>query len=160
MKSDVNISGDRLQITRVFNAPRHLVFAWWKQAEKLRQWSGCKGATNCEVEMDFRVGGSFTQKMQIAGCGEFSFTGKYDQIVEPEKIAYHADLGFAVTRVVVEFFESDGQTKVVLTQDGFPNEFFCNTVSQGTSESFDKLDLHLAEDATANQEPLKPVAAH
>ena len=70
MKSEVRISGNRLQITRVFDAPRHLVFGWWTQAEKLQQWSGCKEATKCEIVMDFRVGGSFTQKMQIAANGE------------------------------------------------------------------------------------------
>src|ERR1700688_2476 len=62
MKSEVKISGNRLQITRIFDAPRQLVVAWWTQAEKLQQWSGCKVATKCEIEMDFRVGGSFTQK--------------------------------------------------------------------------------------------------
>ena len=140
MKSEVRISGNRLQITRVFDAPRHLVFGWWTQAEKLQQWSGCKDATKCEIEMDFRVGGSFTQKMQIAGAGEFSFSGKYDEIIEPERIAYHANFGPAITRVVVEFFEEGKGTKVVLTHEGFPDEMFCKNVSQGTAESFEKLD--------------------
>jgi len=109
MKSDVKISGNRIQITRVFDAPRQLVFAWWTRAEKLQQWSGCKAATKCEIVMDFRVGGSFTQKMHIAGASEFSFTGKYDEIVEPERISYHAEFGQAITRVVVEFFEQGNQ---------------------------------------------------
>jgi uncharacterized protein YndB with AHSA1/START domain len=140
MKSEVKISGNRLQITRVFAAPRRLVFGFWAQAEKLQQWSGCKEATRCQIEMDFRVGGTFTQKMQMAGAGEFSFTGRYDEIVEPERIVYHADFGNAVTRVVVEFFEQGGGTKVVLTHEGCPDDFFCSTVSQGTAESFDKLE--------------------
>jgi uncharacterized protein YndB with AHSA1/START domain len=140
MKSEVRISGNRLQITRVFDAPRHLVFSWWTLAEKLQQWSGCKDATKCEIEMDFRVGGSFTQKMQIAGAGEFSFSGKYDEIVEPERIVYHANFGPASTRVVVEFFEEGKSTKVVLTHEGFPDEVFCKNVSQGTAESLEKLD--------------------
>ena len=101
----------QLQITRIFDAPRHLVFTWWSHAEKLQQWSGCKETTRCEIQMDFRVGGSFTQKMQIAGKGEFTFTGQYDEIIEPERIVYHADFGFAVTRVTVEFFEQGGQYK-------------------------------------------------
>src|SRR5580704_2242601 len=130
MKSEVKISGDRMEITRVFDAPRELVFSWWTQAEKLQQWSGCKDATKCEIEMDFRVGGSFTQKMQIAGAGEFSFSGKYDDIVEPERIVYHANFGPASTRVVVEFFEEGKSTKVVLTHEGFPDEVFCKNVSQ------------------------------
>jgi len=145
MKSDVKITENRLQITRVFDAPRHLVFGWWAQAEKLQQWSGCKETTSCQVIMDFRVGGSFTQKMQIEGAGEFTFTGNYDEIVVPEKIVYHASIGQAVTRVSIEFYEEGNGTKVILTQDGFPNEFLCKTVSQGTTESFDKLDVLVAQ---------------
>jgi uncharacterized protein YndB with AHSA1/START domain len=149
MKSEISISGNRLQIARIFDAPRRLVFGWWTEAEKLQQWSGCKEATKCEIEMDFRVGGSFTQKMQIAGAGEFSFSGTYDEIVEPEKIVYHANFGHAVTRVTVEFFEQGKGTKVVLTHEGCPDDFFCKTVSQGTAESLDKLDSLLTGQAVA-----------
>src|SRR5580704_16470470 len=124
MKSEVKISSKRLQMTRVFDAPRHIVFGWWASAEKLRQWSGCKGATSCEIKMDFRIGGSFTQKMQIAGAGEFSFSGTYDEIVEPERIVYRAHFGPVTTRVVVEFFELGNGTKLVLTHEGFPDECF------------------------------------
>ena len=88
MKSEVNITGTRLQITRLFDAPRPDVFDWWARAEKLQQWSGCKEATRCEVVMDFRVGGCFTQKMQIAvngGTCEFSFIGTYEEIVVPDE---------------------------------------------------------------------------
>jgi uncharacterized protein YndB with AHSA1/START domain len=152
MKSEVSINGDRLQITRVFDAPRHRVFGWWTQAEKLQQWSGCKEATRCEIVMDFRVGGSFTQKMQIAANGEmceFSLTGTYDEIVAPERIVYHANFGHAIVRVIVEFFEQGKGTKVVLTHEECPDDFFCKTVSQGTSESLDKLDSLVAGHALA-----------
>jgi uncharacterized protein YndB with AHSA1/START domain len=136
-----------LQITRIFDAPRELVFSWWTDGEKMQQWSGCKEATRCEIQMDFRVGGGFTQKMQIAGKGEFTITAKYVEIVAPEKIVYRADLGFGVTRVLVEFFEHGSRTKVVLTQEGFPDDFLSQTVTQGTTESFDKLESILAKEA-------------
>ena len=147
MKSEVNVTGKRLQITRVFDAPRPVVFGWWCEAEKLQQWSGCKEATKCEVTMDFRVGGSFTQKMQIAGRCEFTISGIYEEINVPEKISYRLDLGNAVTRVVIEFFEEGDGTKVVLTQSGFPDENSCNIVSHGTQESLEKLDAILADQA-------------
>jgi uncharacterized protein YndB with AHSA1/START domain len=150
MKSEVTISGDRLEITRVFDAPRQLVFGWWTEAEKLQQWSGCKEATKCEISMDFRVGGSFTQKMQLlvnAEACEFSLSGIYDEIVEPERIVYRANFGHAIARVIVEFFEQGRGTKVVLTHEGCPDEFFSKTVSQGTTESLDKLDLLLTSQA-------------
>ena len=140
MKSDVKLAGNRLRIARIFEAPRTVVFGWWAQAEKLQQWSGCKDATRCEIVMDFRVGGSFTQKMQLRNSCEFTFTGTYDEIVVPEKISYRADFGNAVTRVVVEFFDRGGRTEVVLTQDGFPDTGTCQAVSQGTMESMDKLE--------------------
>lgn len=96
MKSEVNTPGESFTLARVFNAPRSDVFRWWAEAERLQQWSGCKEATKCEVAMDFRVGGSFTQTMQISVRGkqcEFSFVGVYQKITVPERISYRADLG-------------------------------------------------------------------
>jgi uncharacterized protein YndB with AHSA1/START domain len=136
-----------LQITRVFDAPRELVFSWWTEGKKMQQWSGCKEATRCEIQMDFRVGGGFMQKMQIGEKGEFTITGVYDEIVAPERIVYHVNLGFGVTRVVLEFLEQGDKTKLVLTQEGFPDDFLSQTVSQGTAESFDKLDSILASES-------------
>lgn len=144
MESEVKITGKRLQITRVFEAPRDLVFSYWTQAEKLQQWSGCKETTKCEIEMDFRVGGTFTQKMNIAGVGEYTVTGKFEEIVKPERIAYRVNMGPATVRVVVEFIEQGSGTKVVLTQDGLPDENMCKIVSQGTTEGLDKLEGVLA----------------
>jgi uncharacterized protein YndB with AHSA1/START domain len=140
-----------LQITRIFDAPRELVFSFWTAGEKMQRWSGCKEATRCEIRMDFRAGGGFTQRMQIAGKGEFTITGQYDEIVAPERIAYHVDLGFGVTQVLVEFFEHGNGTKVVLTQEGFPDDFLSQSVSQGTTESLDKLESILAGEPQVSQ---------
>ena len=144
MKSDVQVTGKHFRITRVFDAPRAMVFDWWRDAGKLQQWSGCKEATKCEVEMDFRVGGSFTQKMQIANRCEFVISGRYEEIRVPEKIGYRLDLGHAITQVTIEFFEEGDQTRVVLTQHGFPDENSCSIVSHGSEESLEKLGTILA----------------
>jgi uncharacterized protein YndB with AHSA1/START domain len=150
MKSEVKVGDNQLQITRVFDAPRHLVFAFWKEVDRLQQWWGCKDTTQVECAMDFRVGGSFTCVMQIRGAGEFSYKGQYDEIIEPEKIAYHADFGPTTTRVVVEFIEQGAQTKMVLTQEGFPSQNICEMVSRGTAESFDKLEALVASQVLVN----------
>jgi hypothetical protein len=42
--------------------------------------------------------------------------------------------------VTIEFFDQGKGTKVVLTHDGLPDEFLCKTISQGTTESIEKLD--------------------
>jgi uncharacterized protein YndB with AHSA1/START domain len=146
MKSEVKIMGNRLQITRVFDAPRERVFAAWKTREMLQRWSGCKETTRNDIELDFRVGGSFTHKMQIDGAGEHTIRGVYDEIVEPEKIVYHVDLGPATTRVTVDFFAEGDRTRLVLTQDEFPDPGVCKIVSQGTTEGLDKLEQLLASE--------------
>lgn len=140
MKSEVKMSANRLQITRIFDAPRAVVFAYWTQTDKLQQWSGCKDATKVEIQADLRPGGSFTQKMQIAGAGEYTFTGRYEEIIEPERIVYTANMGPAMIRVTIEFFDEGEGTKVVVTQEGFPDPKLGQIVSQGMSESFEKLD--------------------
>jgi uncharacterized protein YndB with AHSA1/START domain len=151
MKSDVKVTGNTLQITRVFDAPCSIVFGYWSEADKLQQWSGCKDAIKCEIEMDFRVGGSFTQKMHIAGAGEFTVTGTYDEITVPDRIGYQADLGGTITRILIEFFDERNRTKVVLTQRGFPDETLCKIVSHGTEESLDRLDSLLAGQVVNNR---------
>jgi uncharacterized protein YndB with AHSA1/START domain len=149
MKAETRIAGKQVQITRVFQAPRTAVFAYWTEADKLQRWSGCKEATKCEIEMDFRVGGCFTQKMHMGAAGDFTITGRYLEIVEPERIVYEAVLGpFATTRVTVEFLEQGGQTRLVLTHTGLPDENICGFVTQGTGESFDKLTVLLAGQGT------------
>ena len=69
----------------------------------------------------------------------------------PERIVYRADLGRAITRVIVEFFDQGGQTRLVLTQDGFADLETCKIVSQGTLESLEKLDSLLAGQAKVNR---------
>jgi uncharacterized protein YndB with AHSA1/START domain len=147
MNSDLQITGNRMQITRVFDAPRERVFDAWKRPDLIERWSGCKETAKVEITMDFRVGGSFTQKMDIDGAGQHTITGVYDEIIEPEKIAYHVNLGPATTRVVVEFIEQGRRTKVVLTQEGFPDQSIVKIVSTGTLESLDKLERLLLAQA-------------
>jgi len=150
MKSEAKISGNRIQITRVFDAPRPLVFAWCTQAEKLQQWSGCKAATKCEIEMDFRVGGSFTENatspervnFRLPACTTNRRAGK--DLFTTRILASHHESSRGVLR-------ARQSTRVVLTHDGFPNESFCKTVSEGTTESLDKLASMLADQALVKQ---------
>jgi uncharacterized protein YndB with AHSA1/START domain len=152
MKTDVKIEGGKVQLTRVFAAPRAMVFDYWANGEKMAKWSTCAEAVRCEVQMDFRVGGKCVHTMEIRNVGEFTLVGTYEEIVVPEKIVYSADFGPAmkvVSKVTIEFFDEGKSTKVVLTHDGLPNEFFGQNVAKGTTESFEFLDRELASQNVA-----------
>jgi uncharacterized protein YndB with AHSA1/START domain len=114
----------------------------------MQRWSGCKETAKVEISVHFRLGGSFTQKMNVQGAGQHTITGVYDEIIEPEKIVYRVNLGPATTRVAIEFIEPGRQTKVVLTQEGFPDPSIVKIVSLGTEESLDKLERLLMAEAT------------
>ena len=49
-------------------------------------------------------------------------------------------MGPAVIRVTIEFFDEGDGTRVVITQEGFPDPKLGQIVSQGMNESFEKLD--------------------
>jgi hypothetical protein len=57
------------------------------------------------------------------------------------------NLGPATTRVTVEFIAQGKQTKVVLTQIGFPDASIVKIVTQGTMEALDKLERLLLTQA-------------
>jgi uncharacterized protein YndB with AHSA1/START domain len=152
MQSEIKNDGKRLEVTRIFNAPRAQVFGWWADAAKLQQWSKCKEATRCEVTMDFRVGGSFIQHMCLAVHGEtceFTITATYTEIVEAERIAYNAQFGPVPVQVAVRFSDVAKGTKVVVTHEGLPDEFFGQNISRGTEESFDQLETLVQSVAVA-----------
>ncbi|QNI35384.1 SRPBCC family protein [Edaphobacter albus] len=78
---------ERMVVTRIFDAPRELVWKAWTDPKYIMQWWGPKGFTAPVCEMDFRVGGKLLCCMkapdgQICGWN----TVEYYEIVPYEKI--------------------------------------------------------------------------
>ena len=65
-KNTVNET-ERMVVTRVFDAPRELVWKAWTDPKYVMQWWGPKGFTAPVCQMDFRVGGKFLCCMKSAG---------------------------------------------------------------------------------------------
>ena len=84
-KSTVN-EIERMVVTRVFDAPRELVWKAWTDPKYVMQWWGPKGFTAPFCEMDFRVGGKFLYCMRAPDGQEFWNGGEYHEIVPQEKI--------------------------------------------------------------------------
>ena len=79
---------ERMVISRVFDAPRALVWKAWTDPKSGMQWWGPKGFTAPVCQMDFRVGGKFLCCMRTPDGQEFWNAGEYHEIVVHEKIVY------------------------------------------------------------------------
>lgn len=85
---------ERMTITRVFDAPRALVWKAWTDPKYVKLWWGPKGFTAPVCQMDFRVGGKSLYCMKSPDGQEFWNAVEYHEIVPPEKIVssmYFAD---------------------------------------------------------------------
>lgn len=111
-----------LTLTRVFDAPRALVWGAWTDPKLVAQWWGPKAFTTSVCEIDLREGGAFRLDL----CGPdgviYPCKGIYHEIVEPERIVYSSDAaeghpcGAGIpprSRVTVTFIEH--RTKTTLT---------------------------------------------
>jgi uncharacterized protein YndB with AHSA1/START domain len=77
---------ERMVITRVFDAPRELVWKAWTDPKYVMQWWGPNGFTAPVCKIDFRVGGKFLCCMRSPDGQEFWNAGEYHEIVLHEKI--------------------------------------------------------------------------
>jgi uncharacterized protein YndB with AHSA1/START domain len=143
---------ENLVITRIFDAPRELVWKAWTDPELVMQWWGLLGWTSPSCEIDLRLGGRYLFCMRAPDGQEFWSGGEYTEIVEPEKIVsvlFYANKNGKVdpvdsndveVRDVVTFEEiGSGQTKLT-----FKRTYWDQGEDEGMNQIFDKLAVFVA----------------
>ncbi len=75
-------------MTRVFDAPRNLVYKAWTDPGHLAQWWGPHGFTNPVCEVDLRPGGTWRIDMRGPDGTIYPNTGRYLEVVERERLVY------------------------------------------------------------------------
>jgi uncharacterized protein YndB with AHSA1/START domain len=83
-----SVTGQELHITRIFNAPRELVFKAWTDPEHLPKWWGPKGFTNTVQEIDIRPGGVWRYVMHGPDGVDYDNKIVYHEVISPERIVY------------------------------------------------------------------------
>src|SRR3984885_1879270 len=142
-----------LVITRVFDAPRELVFECWTQPEHLQHWQGApRGFTVTSSESDIRPGGFFRICMRSAEGVDSWLQGGYREIVRPERLVFkHSWLDSArkpagkPTLVTVTLLERGGKTELTLRQTGFASVESRDGHKYGWNSALDVLADYLAE---------------
>ena len=88
MGAPENVAKREVVITRIFDAPRGLVFKAWTDPEHMARWWGPRGFTNPICELDARVGGAWRIVMRSPAGIEYPCGGVYREIVEPERLVF------------------------------------------------------------------------
>lgn len=141
-------SDREIALTRLFDAPRHLVFEAMTKPEHVRRWWGIlddkHSVTVCEI--DLRVGGAW----RFVGRhpkGEVDFYGVYREIAPPERLVFteiyapYPDVESVVTTV---FTEERGKTRLTVTAR-YPSKDVRDMVlstgmEKGAALSYDRLE--------------------
>ena len=85
----VTLPSDReIAFTRVFDAPRELVWKAWTDPKHRANWYGCGLMTLVACEIDLRVGGAYRFVMRSQDGEEFSMSGGYREVVAPHRLVY------------------------------------------------------------------------
>ncbi len=81
----------KLQLTRLFDAPRELVFQAWTDAARFTQWFGaaaCEGSSLQSAKLDPRVGGKYRLQVRRADGEYFTTVGVYREVKPPERLVF------------------------------------------------------------------------
>jgi uncharacterized protein YndB with AHSA1/START domain len=112
-------SDREIAMTRVFDAPRALVFEAWTTPEHVSQWMlGPEGWSMPVCEIDLRPGGRWRMVWRKEDGSEMDMGGEYREVAPPERVvnteAWGGDWPETVNTVVFTE-DDDGRTTVTLT---------------------------------------------
>ncbi len=104
--------------TRIFDAPRALVFSAWTEPRHLAQWFGPNGFSLTTHSFDFRAGGIWRFVMHGPDGRDYPNRVTFDEILPPERIAFRHggedDFEHIQFKTVVTFEEVGGKTKLTM----------------------------------------------
>ena len=114
-----------LRITRIFDAPRELVYRMWTEKYLMDRWSCPEGFVIAQSGAEMKEGGSWHATMRAPDGTDMSLTGVYKEIVPDRHLVFtHAWLDAAglpgpATTVTVDFADDNGKTRMEFHQTGF-----------------------------------------
>ena len=131
-----------LVITRLFDAPRDLVFEAWTDPKHLAQWWGPRDYPAAQVKLDVRPGGAWRHCLRSTETGnDLWHRGVFREVVAPERLVFtfaweeDGERGLE-TLVTVTFADDGGKTRMTLTTDAVP-------VGRGARRASGRLEQHL-----------------
>jgi uncharacterized protein YndB with AHSA1/START domain len=141
-------SDQEIRMTRLFDAPRQLVFDALTKPEHVRQWWGRlgEGYSVPVCEIDLRVGGGWRFVSRHPG-GEAAFHGEYREIAPPGRLVFteiFEEFPDTVSVVTTELAEENGKTRIIAIAR-YPSRqvrdmVMASGMAHGAGISYDRLD--------------------
>jgi uncharacterized protein YndB with AHSA1/START domain len=144
----ITTPGDRqIVITRLFDAPRTLVFEAWTKAEHVARWWDPSGVPLAVCEIDLRPNGAFRWVNRAPDGGEGqSFAGMYREITPPGKLVF-TSASSPETGATLVFTEEGRKTKLTMTIECATKKdrdaLLQMRVDAGTAQTLDNLAAYL-----------------
>jgi uncharacterized protein YndB with AHSA1/START domain len=152
MHTAEHIAEKTLILTRVFAAPRVLVFKAWVEPERAALWWGPQGFTTLSCRMDLRLGGAWRMQMRSPEGTIHTKRGIYREIEPPDRLVFtyaweDADgLPDHETLVTLRFEDhGDKETKLTLHQAVFESPTACWSHRDGWTSCLERFAAWLAE---------------
>src|SRR5574341_55122 len=140
-----------IRITRLFNAPRDLVFKAHTDPVLITRWWGPRSMTTVVEVMDVRPGGAWRFIQRTDDGREFVFSGEYREVAPPERLVQTFEFSGAPGHVVLETmtFEERGGKTFMTVIDQFDTKedrdaAVASGMESGARESYERLS-ELAE---------------
>jgi uncharacterized protein YndB with AHSA1/START domain len=112
--------GVEVKLTRVFDAPRRLVFQVWTDPKHVAEWWGPHGFTNPRCEWDARTGGAIHIDMRGPDGRIYPMRGTFEEVLAPERLVFTCsaldEAGHPLFEVetTVTFAERGGKTSLTM----------------------------------------------
>lgn len=113
-------------LTRVYDAPRDLVWRAWTDPKHMAQWFGPRGFTSSVPELDGRVGGNLRIVMHGPDGNDYPMKGVFREVVPPERLVFS---NIAVDNDGNHLLEGD--TTVILEAQGAKTKLTLRTYAKG-----------------------------
>lgn len=144
------VAEDELLITRVFDAPRSLVFKAWSSSDHQVHWLGPKDFTVQYCHIDFRVGGNYRACIRSPEGTDYWMRGVYREIVAPERLVFtfsweeEGERGLETIATVTFAEQGSRRTLMTFHQAPFRSLAERDGHTDGWSQCFDRLEVYVA----------------
>lgn len=138
-----------LTITRIFDAPREMVWEAWTKAEHALHWWGPRHHPAIDIAWDARPGGRWRNCLRSEETGEpLWHGGVFREVIRPERLVFTfaweepGERGME-TLITVSFAERNGKTEMTMHQSPFQSITERDGHDEGWNSTFDRLAEYL-----------------